>query len=246
MIKYSDAELISVLPPYLKNSADVQAVSYAFRMAMSKVIRFSVTTSLYANVDNLDEDLLDLMALELRTQYYDEDMDIQTKRKLIKNTLAWYKKAGTPAAVAELVAVAFGEGKVEEWFEYGGDPYMFRIVTNASLTPEMNALFDQMIKKVKNTRSHLESITIIRTIRQTLYAGVGRTSYSRPPAVFEGGYQADRRVESTIVAGSAQQARLNMPAIMEGHTLDRWVAMECNASTGTATALIKPEAIKQI
>lgn len=245
MIKYTEAELISVLPPYLKNSADVQAISYAFRMAMSKVIRFSVMTSLYANTDELDEDLLDLMALELKTQYYDENMDIQTKRELIKNTLAWYKKAGTPAAVAELVAAAFGEGKVEEWFEYGGKPYMFRIVTNASLTPEMNALFNQMIKKVKNTRSHLESISIIRTIRQTLYAGVGRASYSRALAIFEGGYQADCQVESTMIAGSAQQAGYKPPAIMEGHTLGRQVALECNASTGTVPALTKPEAIKQ-
>jgi len=245
MIKYTDAELISILPPYLKNSVDVQAISYAFRMAMSKAIQFSVMTSLYANIDNLDEDLLDLMALELKTQYYDENMDIQTKREMIKNTLAWYKKAGTPAAVAELVAVAFGEGKVEEWFEYGGDPYMFRIVTNATLTPEMNALFNQMIKKVKNTRSHLESISIIRTIRQTLYAGAGRNSYSRPPAIFEGGYRAERRVESTITAGSAQQARNRLPAITEGYSLDRRVDLECNASTGAVTALIRPEAIKQ-
>ena len=65
MIKYKDGEMISVLPPILSSEPDIAAISYAYKMAMSKIIDLSVTVSLYANIDQMDEDILDLMALEL-------------------------------------------------------------------------------------------------------------------------------------------------------------------------------------
>lgn len=179
MIKYSDAELTSVLPPYMKNNSDVQAISYACKMAMQKMIQFSSLTSLYANIDNLVPELLDLMALELGTQYYDEDMPVNTKRKLIKNTLAWYKKAGTPSAVKELIEVVFGEGEIVEWFNYTEPPYTphtFEIVTDATVTEEAIEYFLSVIKKVKNTRSHLRNIQSKRRIDAVWFAGPGAVS----------------------------------------------------------------------
>lgn len=179
MINYSDAELTSVLPPYIKNNVDMQAISYAYKMAMQKMLRFSRLTSLYGNIDKLDEELLDLMALELGTQYYDENMDIHTKRKLIKNTLAWYKKAGTPSAVAELIEVVFGEGEIVEWFDYTEPPYTphtFEIVTNATMTEEMIDYFLSIIKKVKNTRSHLRNIQSRRRMEAGWFIGQGAVS----------------------------------------------------------------------
>lgn len=179
MINYSDAELTSVLPPYIKNDVDMQAISYAYKMAMQKMLQFSIMTSLYGNIDKPDEELLDLMALELGTQYYDENMDIHTKRKLIKNTLAWYKKAGTPSAVAELIEVVFGEGEIVEWFDYTEPPYTphtFEIVTNATMTEEIIDYFLSIIKKVKNTRSHLRNIQSRRRMEAGWFIGQGAVS----------------------------------------------------------------------
>lgn len=244
MIKYEDAEVVSVLPPFLKENTDVQAISHAIKMGIKKLISFSKATALYANIDVLSEELLDLLAMELRTQYYDEGLDMETKRQLIKNTLIWYEKAGTPAAVGELVATVFGEGKVEEWFEYGGDPYLFRITTNAALTPEMNTLFNQMVKQIKNARSHLESISITRTIRQPVYSGAGQASYMRSPAIREG-YYKDRRQGQLIPAGVARTECYKPEAIREGFSMDKQVNANWIAGTETITSHIKTEAIKQ-
>lgn len=245
MIKYEEAEIISVLPPFIKENVDVQAISYAVRKGMERLISFSKSTALYANIDFLGEELLDLLALELRTQYYDEGVSLSTKRQLIKNTLIWYEKAGTPAAVGELVATVFGEGKVEEWFEYGGAPYRFRIITNATLTPEMNALFNQMVKQIKNARSHLESISIIRAIRQPVYAGTGQASYSRPAAIMEG-YQKEWQQEQLTLTGVARTECYKPEAIREGFFMDKQVNTSWIAGTGTITSHTKTEAIKQI
>lgn len=83
MIRLQDAELISVLPYYIKSDTDVQAISYAFKMAMQNAFRYSRWIMLYANVDELPHDILDLLALELRAQYYEESMDIEIKRNFI-------------------------------------------------------------------------------------------------------------------------------------------------------------------
>ena len=143
----------------------------------------------------MPEKILDLLAIEMRTQYYDEELEVEKKRVIIKNTLTWYQYAGTPSAVEELVKVVFGEGEVLEWFQYGGEPFHFKIVTNADLMPGANVLFDNMIKKVKNTRSVLESIRISRENTQEIFAGLNFIHVNR--SVVSDSFITDSKIENT-------------------------------------------------
>lgn len=179
MIKFEDSEIRQVLPECIRNTPEAVSISYAIKNAIQHIIRHSRQISVYAAIDELPEKILDLIALEMRSQYYDEGLEIKKKREIIKNTLTWYQHAGTPSAVQELVEVVFGEGEVLEWFQYGGEPFHFKIISNADLVPGANVLFDNMIKKVKNTRSVLESIGISRISEAELYAGICHTSYSK-------------------------------------------------------------------
>lgn len=155
MIKLYDAEITDLLPDNLKSN-EVIAFSYAFKRACRYVLDRVERIELYTNIDKLPENILDYLALELRTQYYDEKLDITVKRELIKNTLPWYMKAGTAAAVSELLTTVIGSGSVQEWFEYGGKPYMFKITTKEQLTRENMEKFAAMIDNVKNARSKLD------------------------------------------------------------------------------------------
>lgn len=88
-------------------------------------------------------------------------MNLETKRNIIKRTLLWHTKAGTPSAVSELVEIVFGEGRTVEWFDYTEGPYTpgtFDIITNARMTEEMANYFLSIIQRVKNTRSHIRRI----------------------------------------------------------------------------------------
>lgn len=174
MIKLSDAELISVLPSIYKNEIDVQAISYAFKMAMEKMIAFARLSSLYSNIDDLPEDILDLMALECRSQYYDESMEIGIKRNIIRNSLAWHAKGGTVSAVQEMISTIFKNGEVVEWFTESGDPGTFDIVTDSEMSPDAIKQFNKIIKYVKNSRSHLRTLKVKRNIEQKIYiAAIG-------------------------------------------------------------------------
>lgn len=170
MISYYDGQLADILPSILKEDPAVQALSHALRQGTRLLYRYSQRLYLYSGIDGQPEEVLDLLAAELRTQYYREDMDIGTKRQLVKNTIIWYMSAGTPEAVEELAANVFGGGKVEEWFQYGGKPYCFRISTDAHMDEARMSEFYGMIARVKNTRSHLDAVEFERNLVQELYS----------------------------------------------------------------------------
>ena len=178
MIKYSESELADLLPSSMKENTDVQAISYAIKMATKKLIVYAGRARLSGGIEQVPEDILDLMALELRTQYYDESLSIETERNLIKNTMTWHERAGTPSAVEELIKIVFGVGEVVEWFDFDPNdgeiiPGQFDIETNATMTEQMAQDFVRIIEKAKRESSHLRRLLIRRSISNSMEAKSG-------------------------------------------------------------------------
>ncbi len=172
MINLYDSNITDILPESLSNDPKVQALGYAIERAMQRLINYCQNTSVYATIDTAPEQVLDLLAVELNTQYYDDSMTVEVKRNLIKNTLIWYTKTGTKAAVQQLVENIFGNGEVQEWFDYGGDPYCFKVTTsNINSTDEMIRQLESIIKSVQNVRSHLDSVIVDVMQQTTIYSG---------------------------------------------------------------------------
>lgn len=274
MINYYDGQIADILPRNLMADPAAQAFSLAIREVTRLLHKYTQLCYVYCSIDTAPHKVLDLLARELRTQYYSDSLDIETKRSLVRNTLIWYMTAGTPAAVEELVAVVFGEGEVSEWFEYGGEPYWFKIKTNALLTEDMTTYFSEMIRRVKNTRSHIEAIEIHRTIEQTIYAGcchapqykpapiidgydVGRTAAqtiyavagslqaSRPAAIIDG-FKASGDIHGSIHAGTAEASQTRQAAIREALSFEGEKVYAEAIKTGTAaTGTTKPAAITE-
>ena len=141
MISYYDGQITDILPGNITKKPEVKALSYALQQACRLLYRYSRRLYIYTNLDEQPEEVIDLLASELRTQYYRSTLDLDTKRRLVKNTLIWYMSAGTPEAVEELVAVVFGEGESERVVRVRRQALYFKIATNAILTPEMNDFF---------------------------------------------------------------------------------------------------------
>jgi len=169
MIKLQDSQIVQILPEYLSERAEVQALSFAVHRAVGRLVDYCKNVSVYSVIDTIPEYVLDLLAVELGTQYYDDTLNITAKRNLIRNTLTWYMGAGTPAAVEELVNTVFGTGEIQEWFQYGGEPYMFRVVTGADAKYESINEFEKLIEKVKNVRSHIDEIIFMRQNQVKIY-----------------------------------------------------------------------------
>lgn len=179
MIDFRDGELVNLLGPNYRSDPEVAALSYAIKQGMG-VLLDGVIKCASANIDGLSEDVLDLMAAELRTQYYDQTLDVEKKRELVKNTLRWHAHTGTATSMEQMASVVFGEDAgVEEWYTYGGDPYCFRISLDGPIQPpeSYERLFGSVLSSVKNVRSHYDgqfarrstdtAVNIIPLVKQT-------------------------------------------------------------------------------
>jgi phage tail P2-like protein len=127
---------------------------------------------IYSRIDELEGAILDELAWQMSIDWYDINADIDTKRSIVKSATRVHRYRGTPYAVEEVIQTYFGDGYVQEWFEYGGEPYMFKVITNnPSVTSELAQQFLKVLNSVKNVRSHLEEIVISLSGEMDMYFG---------------------------------------------------------------------------
>ena len=177
MISFEQSEIIDILSENLKSQPECVALSYALKRANETLVAYSKRTSVFAVIDTLPEEMLDILAIELRTQYYDESFSIDRKKALIKNTILWYHKAGTVAAVQEMIDNVFESGVVLEWFKTGGEPGTFTISTSDTITPELINKFNEVVDNVKNVRSTLVDIILGNKIEMNINIAMGITTH---------------------------------------------------------------------
>lgn len=175
MIKFTEGGLIDIWP---EKDPEIQALSYALQQQFKKLKAYADKTQCYSDVDDLDEEILDYFAVEMRSMYYEQNLEIERKREIVKNTLKWYTYAGVPATAAEMVGVVFGSGKIVEWFNYDEPPFTpgtFDIITSARLTPDIIEQLNAMIRKAKNVRSHIRKVTIVRDVHSAMHLAAFQT-----------------------------------------------------------------------
>ena len=173
MINFYDSNLTDILPEHMRYTPECVALGYALQKAIRRFIDAANQTSVFAVIDTLPENIIDVLAIELRTQYYDESFPLEQKRELVKGTMTWYNKAGTVSAVQEMIDKVFDSGIVLEWFETGGEPGTFTISTSDTITPELISKFTEVVKYVKNVRSHMAGIAVGNRVDFTLKSAVG-------------------------------------------------------------------------
>lgn len=111
---------------------------------------------------------------------WETDSDISglsdaTARKFIRSAFDAMQYAGTARALIGPVEALSDTVDVQEWFEYGGAAYKFRIEVDASdegLSPELIEKLERTAAKQKNVRSILENIKISMLSRGAMYHGI--------------------------------------------------------------------------
>lgn len=172
MINLHNAQITDILPANLTQTADVKALSYSVMTAMKKLLSYATKTIIYSDIDNLSNEILDVLAVELRSQYYNEGLDLDTKRKVIKETIQLYSIAGTPLAVEKLISSVFKTGEVIEWYQYSGEPGHFKITTeNYNVTGDLLQKFNLIIEHVKRKSSILDAVEITLSAYMNIYNG---------------------------------------------------------------------------
>lgn len=140
---------------------------YALAKAMEGILKLGLSwilagVEMIDDVEKMPEWRLDERAWELNALWYDYRADIETKRAVIRGAQEYFNRLGTPYAVERAINDVYGVGRIEEWFEYDGEPFHFRVYTsNASALQENREKFMKLMEIVKNTRSTLDNIFYI-------------------------------------------------------------------------------------
>lgn len=157
MINFSIEELV---PRFLLRDKNGYALAKAIEAALNyyvKAVKQGLET--IDDVASMPEWRLDEMAWELGATWYDYTADVETKRNMIGGAEEYYNRLGTPSAVQRIINDVFGEGTIQEWFEYGGKPYHYQVNTTNNATIAENRLkFMALLDKVANVRSVLDNI----------------------------------------------------------------------------------------
>ena len=171
-MRLSEIDLMRLIPVFMQDDETTKAFIAALNAKLRKAASSIEIIRIYENLDMQSEDILDELAWQFNVTEYRHTYDIATKRKLLKKCLAIHHKRGTVASVKEVVTNIFGSAIVEEWFEYGGEPYHFRVRTsNASSSDEMIEELTAVVKATQNVRSHLESVRVEIDNSMELYTG---------------------------------------------------------------------------
>lgn len=171
MIEYKDGEPLDLLSAPMSEDADIIAISYAIKRGTAKMLLYAARTLMYADVDNQPEEILDYMAVELGAAYYDQAMDIETKRGLIKGAIKWYMTAGSAKSVQELVGTTLGGGNISEWYEFGGEPGEFGIEIECQLTEDNYKRLLETLESVKPSSAHLKTMALTKDAETDLHLG---------------------------------------------------------------------------
>jgi phage tail protein, P2 protein I family len=175
----SNVDLLSLQSSYMQKDPTTIALCAALTPQFRQLATETKLCIIYARISELDDAVLDELAWQMHVDWYDSTLDIEIKRNLIKNSIRFHQIKGTPTAVEVVASTVFGRSWVEEWFEYGGDPYYFRVNVEASHQGASQSdliKLENLINQYKNTRSWLEIINIFLTSNSILYVAAAMTT----------------------------------------------------------------------
>ncbi|MGO4540385.1 phage tail protein I [Paenibacillus sp. 2TAB19] len=172
MIEIHNVSLQQLLPPNIRNDPTIAAAAQAIDGELAALTQQIDNLTYINRLDSLTSDEADELAWQYKVDFYDYSLPIEQRRQLVKQSYARHKRKGTPSAVEELIATIFGIGEVQEWFQYGGDPGYFKVVTSdPEATAGKAAEFLAAINSVKNARSWLEAVELTTGDDMQLYIG---------------------------------------------------------------------------
>jgi hypothetical protein len=164
-----ELSLRSVIPSSLAGDPQVQAMIDALDPELRSVSFDTRKALIYSQIDELPENVVDLLALQFHVDFYEpERLSLESKRNLVKSSILVHRRKGTKWAVEEILRSIGIEPEITEWFEYGGEPYTFRVngMIRRPLSPgemwggDTYSLARRAIMETKSERSWLESLNL--------------------------------------------------------------------------------------
>lgn len=167
------------LPGALRHDPKMIALARALTEQLLAVSGNMDNVLIYSRFEELSEDLVDILAYDMHVDWYDYGYPLNVKRDMVKNSVKVHKRMGTKYAVETAVKAIYPESRIEEWFNYGGEPFHFKVVLNAG-DKNLKIDLNDIVKKInmyKRLSAHIDSINIERTKRTHICIGYSQERF---------------------------------------------------------------------
>ena len=188
------------LPAVLAADENLNALARSISNTLESRIREIERINIYARIDELPEDVLDILAHDFKVDWWDYSLTLREKRETLKKSWYVHRHMATPSAVTAALSAIYSDTEITEWFEYGGKPYHFRLAMTLPANEIASTKHDKvlgLLRFYKNLRSVLDYILyIVKTpIDYTLavdsHVGHGMMSTTLPEIPFDYGFNAN-------------------------------------------------------
>lgn len=179
IMKLTDLVLLSLQTAFMQKDITTQGFCAGLQGELRNIAFDTYKLLMYSNLDSLQDtefghSIVDELAWQFHCDYYDQTADIETKKNLVKQSIKIHRTKGTPQAVIDLLKTAFPSDTILlEWFEYGGKPHHFKIITS-NFDGYDEEKFMRALNSVKNARSYLEGgkVDVYQTILQYAFNNI--------------------------------------------------------------------------
>lgn len=153
--------LLNTLPEVLAEDERMQSLASGIAEILSRRPPEIENLSLYPRIRQLPENLLDSLAYDFKVDWWLDSMTLDEKRETLAQSWYVHKHMGTPASVKAALSAVYPDIIIEEWWEYGGEPYHFRLLipsTENAVDPTKHDKLMSLVRFYKNLRSVLDEV----------------------------------------------------------------------------------------
>lgn len=161
---FTAENILRALPVALQNDPTMVALGETIAQVFTAIPTQLDATRIYAQIDQLESDLLDILAVDFKVDWWDADYTLEEKRQTLKDSWAVHRTLGTKGAVETAISAIYSDTTVSEWFEYDGSPFHFKLLVDVSyenVDPEKHARVLSRLKYYQNLRSVLDGISYV-------------------------------------------------------------------------------------
>lgn len=163
MLKLNEGGVIKQLsPPTIRADPFTAALSDGLEKELNLLQEEAMLLTDFVNPDTLPDELLNHLAFDKLLEYY-FILTIDEKRNLIRNAKRLKRIKGTVSALEAVLKILNLEGKVQEWFEYSGEPGYIKVevdVSTRGIQDDIYNLLDMLISAYKRKSTWLENLHV--------------------------------------------------------------------------------------
>lgn len=222
MIKLQDTGLIEGLPPGIAEQHWVKVLDAVFRERKKRELEAVRKVFVYTAIDSAPENILDILAVQFKVDWYRDDYPIDTKRRVIKTAMEVRRYCGTEWAVKQAISAIYPNSEIVEWYDYNGTPGHWRlrvnITENADIAYYTIKRMESLLGYARRCTAHLEGISyLIFNSDAHSYIGTGyHGTAQRVSARITGTLRPKDHKATTYAPAGCAAYRMQMAARIKG------------------------------